>query len=320
MKNGEIGKDITEAPDKECNGFLRKVANEFSIYDVVEAHIKSNIRMGKNGYYLNISEDSLIEFKKGINMKGKAFDDEILKILQSFSNNSGGCIVFGIDNDSKRIVGVKKRVSDIDLSYTNNKILDFMSAKIELKIKEVSIGDKFIILLCAEECKKKPIMYRKNTNKIRDGSIYYRYNAETRLIGSAEIEEIIEDRIKNFLEVVKRNIIKIEDIDIDNNNEDIEKVQAHLSKDGTGVRVSVSDDKALEMFPLKYEELVRMVKKKYKYAKLNHEFHEIMKKVKSDKSVSYKRKLNPKGGKTHTYFYSEGAIKYFDDFYGSKKS
>ena len=48
----------------------------------------------------------------------------------------------------------------------------------------------------------KPVITVTNKGDIKSGHIYYRYQAENRLIGSAELQNIVEERIRELSETI----------------------------------------------------------------------------------------------------------------------
>src|SRR5678809_654324 len=58
---------------------------------------------------LSSRESSTLEFKEGFNWAGK---DKYAKAMAAFSNHLGGCLVFGVANSPRRLVGLSGTAFD----------------------------------------------------------------------------------------------------------------------------------------------------------------------------------------------------------------
>ncbi len=81
-----------------------------------------------------------------------------------------------------------------------------------------------------------------------------------------------------------------------------------LTNDPAAPKLNLTDEQALERFPLTYQELVEECRPLIQNFKQNHAFHEAMKTVKSDANHAHERRLDPqKSGGTRKFFYARTA-------------
>lgn len=143
---------------------------------------------------LKNKESQQIEYKKSFSM---ANIDEYLRLFCSFANFKGAYIIFGIENETRKMVGLKNdKFEKIDSSRITQCINGKLSEglKWEACIHELN-GMKFGIIYI-HPSQMKPVMCISNSSKFKESEIYYRYGGETRLIRPTELQKIIGDRIK----------------------------------------------------------------------------------------------------------------------------
>ena len=90
-----------------------------------------------------------------------------------------------------------------------------------------------------------------------------------------------------------------------------------FTKDPNAMRVQITDDKALETFPVRYNSLVQKCRNRYPDFKQNDRFNKVMKLVKANANCCHIRKLdpdNPKSG-SKPYYNWEAAVVILDKEY-----
>jgi hypothetical protein len=172
--------------------------------------------------HLNISEASTFEFKESFQIKL----DYLYKPICALANNRGGYILFGIKDKTLEIVGLKdkhiKKFNEWDLEKLDGEILSTAGKQVQLYKTIYNICDKKIGVIYVEEAKNKPLITLKNGKNddgthYNQGSIYYRNNSSSRLIGAQDLNDIIEERAKNLLSTsFIKHIHKIIEIGPDN--------------------------------------------------------------------------------------------------------
>lgn len=88
------------------------------------------------------------------------------------------------------------------------------------------------------------------------------------------------------------------------------------TRDPGAQKVYLSEDQLNDLYPYSYDDIVQNCRKRYDGYSMNQFFWDLMKKVKQDPSMSFGRRLNPKGkGEPDKYLYSEEVFKYLDTIY-----
>ena len=161
----------------------------------VAQDLASTLRL-KEGFSdrLHNRESQSLEFKQSFNVKNTS---AYVRIMVGFANNRGGCIVFGIEDSPRRLRGINvERFDRLD----TEKMTDFLKAHITPMIEwhsgivncfGVSLG-----YLAVEPSLDKPVLVTRNSGKdLKEGEILYRYRAQTRPIGYAELNVLLEERL-----------------------------------------------------------------------------------------------------------------------------
>jgi len=177
---------------------------------------------GKNSIHINFlfidnkiepKEDSTCECKQSFSMANKYL---YAKIMASFANNKGGSIIFGVKNENYDVVGLKsdkfRKLDPVKLTEVLNAAFD---PEMIWEKEEMNVNDKQIGIIRVEEAKNKPIICKKNTNKLKEGDIYYRYPGQTRKIKYSELSTILNKEKEKLVKELFAKIKKIRDIGIE---------------------------------------------------------------------------------------------------------
>lgn len=167
---------------------------------------------------LRSRESNRVEFKQSFNKANTAM---YAKTMASYANNSGGYIIFGIQDTPRKVIGLKNdNFENMKQEQFTEAVNALFSPAIEWEMGIVVINEKItkdnglseieakkIGWIYTYEAEIKPIIAQKdNTNeKITSGDIFYRYRARNGKIKLAEMEKIITDRITKERE----NLLKI---------------------------------------------------------------------------------------------------------------
>lgn len=151
-------------------------------------------------------ESSTVEFKESFNWGSK---DKYAKSMAAFANNRGGYLIFGVKNDPKELVGLRSNnFNDIDEAVISKYLDSVFSPEIEFEKNIIKIRSKNIGVLHVFQSQQKPVVALKNDDSIKDGEIYYRYNARNEKIRFSElhllINQIKEKEKKQWMELFKQ--------------------------------------------------------------------------------------------------------------------
>jgi hypothetical protein len=156
--------------------------------------LKSILEVNDAGH-IRRRESSTLEFKANFNF-GQII--KYAKTMSSFANNRGGILLFGVTNRPRIAKGMTNdKFNDIDPERIANELNNIFQPEIKWKIRELTIKRRRFGFIIIEESDNKPIVAKTNKGDlIKEGGIYYRYNARNELIKYAEMKGII-DSIKN---------------------------------------------------------------------------------------------------------------------------
>jgi hypothetical protein len=153
-------------------------------------------------------ESSVLEFKESFSLGSLP---KYLKTIAGFANNKGGYIVFGVREKPHILLGLRDdRFSDADTEKITQFFHENLSQEVEGEKFEHTIKNKTIGILYVSESKKKPVITIKQSGDIyKAGEIFYRYGGRTDRIKPAELEQIINNRIKEEKESWQKLLINI---------------------------------------------------------------------------------------------------------------
>lgn len=168
---------------------------------------------------LRSRESNKVEFKKAFNMGCAAV---YAKTMAAFANNSGGFIIFGVDDSPRCILWLKndnfenlKQENMTEIINSNfAPAIDWEIGTVEIDVEEnkggiVATVQKKIGWIYTYESELKPVIAQKDHDKehITAGDIFYRYRARNGKIKPSEMEMIISERVKrerdNLLRVLE---------------------------------------------------------------------------------------------------------------------
>ncbi len=195
-------KGIKAVSDKDTDAFITRAKKPagFKKIDIGPVSIEVleilfPIRKG-NKDRLTISETDQIECKESYSAH---WTSNYIKTIAAFANNNGGYIAFGVKDNTWELKGINKsKFEGFDRKNFNQTIRHNLSCGIDVDMATLDLGGKTIGVVYVHPAKIKPAMFIKQNNKAgaTEGHIYYRYQGENRLIAPAELQRIIEERIR----------------------------------------------------------------------------------------------------------------------------
>lgn len=171
---------------------------------MIEIAIVQEFLKLKNDGNLFHRESKDLEFKEQFNFSELA---EYYRDFAAFANNSGGYIIFGVSNTPRKLVGMNNKSIEqfekIDAARIAGDLLDMYSSNIQweqIQYQDAKLSFGVFHIYVSEQ---KPIIAKKNfgrNQEIKGGEIYYRYAGRTQKIQYAELNYIIDQRIKTNTE------------------------------------------------------------------------------------------------------------------------
>lgn len=211
--NGQKGQNINMATEEELQTFLSSAITQEDTSPISERTLSQFLKLKKGTINcLDIGENDTFECKENFNTDIKS----LIKPLVSLANNKGGYILYGIKDAVWEIIGLSDKkieaFSTWDLEKLSGNLFEFAGCGLRIEKTIYNIAGKTIGILYVYKASKRPVIMNKQDGDIGIGQIYYRYPATNRLIGSVELDEIIEERINSIISTTLskhiENIIK----------------------------------------------------------------------------------------------------------------
>lgn len=200
IKNGQIKKyaDIAAASPAEIEALMAKAAAPIAVDDgpLSPARLAQLLpaKPGAPGS-LAITETDRVECKKSVSF--------VMKTIAAFANNKGGYFVFGVENATFNVVGLPDdRFEKFDLNKLNQNIRDQLGIGLEILLATHRIDGKKVGVAYIGQAHTKPVIFIHNADGATQGHIYYRYPGEDRLISSADLQRLIEQRLQQLSQTI----------------------------------------------------------------------------------------------------------------------
>lgn len=279
-------------------------------------------------------ESSQVEFKASFNWAAKS---DYAKTMAAFANNKGGCIVFGVENKPRYLIGLKNNnLQDTDEARISGYLNSCFSPEIHYEKTIVKIKGKTIGIIETQRSSDKPIVSTKPDNAIKEAEIYYRYNARSERIKYPELMRLFQDskekERKGWMTLLsqigkvgpmKSAVIDVEKRKVVNSDGEVFPATGIKITDEPGapkVRLEITDQEFKKKWPWTYEKLTKELKKKFTSFKVNSDFHGFRRIImKENMSMWQERYLDiEKQQGSSKVYYSPRIIKQFNKYY--KKS
>lgn len=145
-------------------------------------------------------EGQELEFKEQFSLAALA---DYFRDFAAFSNNRGGYLIYGVHDSPRILLGMSDKsinqFENIDPERITGFLLQIFSSDISWEAAIVEISGMQFGVFRISEASTKPVIAKKDEGKdqiIKNGEIYYRYGGRTQKIQYAELEAIINKRIK----------------------------------------------------------------------------------------------------------------------------
>lgn len=144
-----------------------------------------------SGLKLSSREGTSLEFKESFNWGVK---DEYAKTAAAFSNAKGGFFVFGVKNSPRELKGLMSNsFEELDEAKIAEYLNSVFSPEIKFEKSVKQLRSKTVGILRIFESDRKPIVAIKNDKDIKEGEIYYRYNARTDKVKYPEMRNLLDE-------------------------------------------------------------------------------------------------------------------------------
>lgn len=151
--------------------------------------------------YIAQPENEEIEHKKSF-----SFNPDIAKTCAAFANNRGGLIVFGVEDKTRRLVGLSssnaKKFREFDVRIATQQLQKYFEPSIRIDKEEGELAGRTFGVIQVYEADVKPVISinKDNDGVIQDGVIYYSYGGSRQKIRSSELQKIISLRVQRSME------------------------------------------------------------------------------------------------------------------------
>lgn len=175
--------------------------------DIID--VKNIISIKEGSYIVKTRESKKVEYKLSFDWNNR---EKYSKTMAAFANCIGGFIIFGIKDKPHELVGIDDQIDRIDEAKISQYLNDIFEPEIIWSKQTLEIESKKIGIIYVEQSMNKPIISKKNQGDIREGEIYYRYNARSERIKYAELTRIIEFEREKEREKWISTLKKVSDI------------------------------------------------------------------------------------------------------------
>lgn len=174
-----------------------------ALSDEMLFHIFESIKSGSSNF-----EGKDIEFKENFNWDTRY---NYFKTMVAFSNANGGYLIFGIKDKPCIPLGLdEKRIDkfrDKDGDKWSTELRNLFNIEVIWHRRVFTFSDKIFGIIYVQESSKKPIICLNDSkNELRKGAIYYRYNSQSTIIEPGDLERLLDDEKKRYVDVLMSKV------------------------------------------------------------------------------------------------------------------
>ncbi|HET9505505.1 MAG TPA: ATP-binding protein [Hymenobacter sp.] len=177
-------------------------------FEILES-FKASIDLTQDTLKTSWEENSLLEFKKSLHTKSDEIDKQYLTTISGLANNKGGLMIFGIENNTREIIGIKSTQENLDNKYFSSAIRQGLDGNLDYFFFTGKILSKVVGFLYVSEATSKPVIVKINSSDLVRGEIYFRYSAQTARIEAADLRMIISEEIQKRLTATMDSMYRI---------------------------------------------------------------------------------------------------------------
>lgn len=200
------------------------ITNKDELYDVLKEPTRDNFR-----YLLqnHLGEEDYLDFKKEWPEKEKE-----AKHILAMANSGGGCIIFGLDQQTDGTFDIAGLSELKDGANLRNEVKAYLPDSLKYYLKdfvydtseyEAVIGKKFQILIVEDLPAELPFVCKKEGTFLKDGDIYVRKGTESEKANNYDIDKMIQRKM-NVLKTPRKK-----DLSLDAHLEQLKKLYAELT-------------------------------------------------------------------------------------------
>lgn len=152
-------------------------------------------------------ENKDIEFKESFGWASMAI---YFKAMSGFANARGGFLIFGVCDEDGGLVGLQEealnRFKAIDGKVWSTNLSHHFHGEIEWDRKIFRYQNRSFAVIYTAPAKKRPIICKNEVHDLKKGAIYYRYAAQTSQIEPADLDTILEEEKRKYLNLVLERV------------------------------------------------------------------------------------------------------------------
>ena len=153
--------------------------------------LKNILRSDYSDYVLSF-EDNEVEYKKILDWSNKESRIKYLKELAALSNAGGGYLIFGVDDISGFILGLKDP-KEIDLAQIMDMFQSYFSPSIDIRAQRYKHNEKDLFVIYANKFEHIPTICKKSSHEIVDGRLYWRYSGKSEEIKGNDLINLLQE-------------------------------------------------------------------------------------------------------------------------------
>ena len=167
-------------------------------------------------------EDNRVDYKQTIDIASDKEWLSLTKDISALANTRGGYLIFGVDDQNKKVIGLSKIVENI-LKDTNNlqlKINSYLEPEIStIRSKAFRIEGQNIVVIYVPQSfnvthliKKDGVIYKQSKTPktiLHKGTFYVRRSASNHLGDSRDLDDVVERRIDQFRDALIDKVARV---------------------------------------------------------------------------------------------------------------
>jgi hypothetical protein len=147
------------------------------------------------------------------------------KTMAAMANADGGSIIFGVTERPRRVIGFPAN-SICDEADIVSHLRDSFHPEITFTTQQYEHNNGIVFVIQVERCANPPVICRKGRSKTiiasdgtrkdkqvtNEGSIYFRYSAQSRHIDYSELNSLLEERERRRMQTILETLKAIEKV------------------------------------------------------------------------------------------------------------